>query len=491
MIVHTSRTRRPPLWRRAFRTGVLALGLPTAALLGLGCFDGGSGPPPSILLIVVDTLRADAVSAYGNGLGTTPTLDALAAQGQLYTRAYAPSPWTVPSHASLFTGLAIDDHGVGLHGRVVLPETATTLAERLGAAGYETAAFSENALISADFGFDQGFAHFAVRTAEQQMDAGEKKSIDVVDEVTRWLRVRDPQRPFFVFINLYDAHEPYAIRASNPFLPAGITTADARRLEAGRRTSHLICDRLPGETPLSILRGLYLGEVASADRKVKAILTLLEATGVDNLITLVTSDHGEHFGEHRLLDHEFSVHEEVLRIPLVVHGASVEAAQIDAPTELRAVARTLVDWAGADSTGLTAPGLPPESAAQPPVDLVAVYSDHRMRLPPAFDADAAQKVQDFKRQACGDTDRVFGDMLALTRYPFRLNWYARYPSEMVDLRSGGGSSDSLDPPSPELIASLRAEAQGFAARVGLGQARSPEPLTRESEEALRSLGYID
>ena len=298
MTLTGSPTRRRPPWRRAFRTGALGLALPTAALLGLGCFDGGSRPPPSILLIVVDTLRADAVSAYGNGLGTTPTLDALAAQGQLYTRAYAPSPWTVPSHASLFTGLAIDDHGVGLHGRVVLPETATTLAERLGDAGYETAAFSENALISGDFGFDQGFAHFAVRTAEQQMNAGEKKSIDVVDEISRWLRVRDSQRPFFVFINLYDAHEPYEIRASNPFLPAGITTEDARRLEAGRRTSHLICDRLPGETPLKILRGLYLGEVASADRKVKEILTLLEARGVDNLITLVTSDHGEHFGEH-------------------------------------------------------------------------------------------------------------------------------------------------------------------------------------------------
>jgi len=463
----------------------------TVVALGLGCSSGASPTPPSILLIVVDTLRADAVSAYGNGLNTTPTLDALAAEGRLYTRAYSPSPWTIPSHASLFTGAGIDDHGVGLHGRVVLPETATTLAERLADAGYDTAAFSENALISPDFGFGQGFAHFAVRSAEEQMLAGEKQSIDVVDEVGHWLRVRDPQRPFFVFVNLYDAHEPYAVRPSNPFLPPGLTTDDARRMEAGGRTSHLICDRLPGKIPLDILQGLYLGEVASADQKIKELLALLESSDSPDFITLVTSDHGEHFGEHRLLDHEFSVHEEVLRIPLLVHGTSIEAARIDVPTELRSVARTLVEWAGADSTGLTAPSLASPVADPAPVDLVAIYSDHRLSLPAAFDGDAALEIQDFKRQGCNDSDRVFGDMLALTRFPYRLNWYARYPNEVMDLRSLEASPEGLDPPSPEVIASLEAKAQAFAAQAGLGQARGAEPLSQESEEALRSLGYID
>ena len=95
-------------------------------LLSVGaCSDETANDPPSILLVVIDTLRADAASAYGSAEGTTPAFDALAATGQLYTRAYAPSPWTVPSHASLFTGSSIDAHGVGLHG----PTGGTTRGE--------------------------------------------------------------------------------------------------------------------------------------------------------------------------------------------------------------------------------------------------------------------------------------------------------------------------------------------------------------------------
>jgi len=486
----------PRTIRRAAGIRALALILPGLVLLAWGCTSAPPAPPPSILLVVIDTLRADAVSAYGNGLETTPAFDALAEEGRLYTRAYAPSPWTVPSHASLLTGQTIEDHGVGLTGRVVLPKAARTLAERLRDRGYETAAFSENALISEDFGFAQGFDHFAVRTAEEQMAAGEKGTIDVVDELRDWLQGRDPKRPFFVFVNLYDPHEPYELRDVNPFLPAGTTTAEAKLHKAGGRTSHLICDRIPGENPLQVLRGLYLGEVASADRKLAGIRTALEAQGAPNLVTVVTSDHGEHFGEHRLLDHEFSVHEEVLRVPLVVHGPSLEAgpiqaARIDEPVELRDVTRTLLGWAGADTAGLGGRDLHAEAIAPEPRDLIAVYSDNRMRLPPAFDRDAAREVQDFKRQGCGDADRVFGDMLAVTRYPFRINWYARYPSEVVDLRTPAQASPALPPPPPELIAALRAKAEQFAARARLGEDVAPEPLSPESEEALRSLGYID
>jgi len=482
--------------RRAPGIRALALALLAGALLGWGCGDADPPAPPSILLVVVDTLRADAVSAYGNGLETTPAFDALAEEGRLYIRAYAPSPWTLPSHASLLTGQTVEDHGVGLAGRVVLPKAARTLAERLRDRGYETAAFSENALISEDFGFAQGFDHFAVRTAEEQMAAGKKGTIDVVDELRDWLQGRDPQRPFFVFVNLYDPHEPYELRDVNPFLPPGTTTADAEHLKAGGRTSHLICDRIPGENPLQVLRGLYLGDVASADRKLGRIRDLLESPGVTNLVTVVTSDHGEHFGEHRLLDHEFSVHEEVLRIPLVVHGPSLEAgpiqaARLDEPVELRDVAHSLLEWAGADSSGLTGQKLQTESASDSPRDLIALYSDNRMRLPPAFDRTTAREVQDFKRQGCGEADRVFGDMLALTRYPFRVNWYARYPSEFVDLRPRKDPSQVLPPPPSELFASLQAEAELFAARARLGENVAPEPLPPESEEALRSLGYID
>ena len=472
---------------------ILVLAL-AGLLFGAGaCSDQAAKTPPSILLVVIDTLRADAASAYGSAEGTTPGFDALAASGQLYTRAYAPSPWTVPSHASLFTGNPIDAHGVGLHGRVVLPQEVATLAERLRSAGYETAAFSENALISPLFGFEQGFEHFSVRTAEEQMAANQKLVIDVVDELSRWLEARDPERPFFVFINLYDPHEPYAVRAENPFLPAGATEADARQVEAGRRTSHLICERLPSESQLEILRGLYLGEVAWADRKLEAILALLGDQSASGLVTVVTSDHGEHFGEHRLLDHEFSVRDTVLRIPLVVHGRAPGPAVIERPVELRDVTRSLLDWAGADASGIAAAGLEVSkgSAADEPASLFALYSDTRMRLPPTFDAASAQQMRDYKRQGCSAEDRVFGDMVAVTRYPFKLNWYERYPSELFDLSRDPGEQAHQQQRHPEIFSILEQQAREFATRTGLAGGKAQEPLSPESEKALRSLGYID
>jgi len=472
---------------------VLRLALAGLLVAVIACSDEAAKERPSILLVVIDTLRADAVSAYGSSEGTTPTFDALAASGQLYTRAYAPSPWTVPSHASLFTGSSIEVHGVGIHGRVVLSQEVTTLAERLQAAGYQTAAFSENALVSGVFGFEQGFEHFSVRTTQEQFSANQKLVIDVRDEVAGWLETRDPERPFFVFVNFYDPHEPYVVRPENPFLPATATTAQGKQVNAGRRTSHLICDRLPSQAHLEILHGLYLGEVASADRKLNSVLELLGDQSASGLLTVVTSDHGEHFGEHRLLDHEFSVRDTVLRVPLVVHGPALEPATIDRPVELRDVTRSLLSWAHADASGIEATGLAGiEGGAQDEgASLFALYSDTRMRLPAAFDADASQQKRDYKRQECSATDRVFGDMVAVTRYPFKLNWYERYPSELFDLSRDPGEQTLQQARHPEVFSILEQQAREFADRARLGGGQAQEPLSPESEEALRSLGYID
>ena len=132
-----------------------------ACLLCVGCGSQPLDTRPSIVVLLIDTLRADAVSAYGHVAGTTPTLDALAAGGVRYVNAFAPSPWTLPSHATLFTGLGPGEHGVGLQGRIDLAEHLPTLAERLAAAGYETVGFSENPLIVEQLGFTRGFENFA------------------------------------------------------------------------------------------------------------------------------------------------------------------------------------------------------------------------------------------------------------------------------------------------------------------------------------------
>jgi arylsulfatase A-like enzyme len=466
---------------------VVRLVLVVLCATGLACEESTPSPRPSIALVVIDTLRADAVSAYGAREETTPNFDALAAAGRLYTRAYAPSPWTLPSHASLLTGVGVEQHGVGLHGQVVLGEGALTLAERLQAAGYETAGFSENALVSPAFGFGQGFDHFSVRSADEQFAANQSLVIDVRDELARWLDAVDPQDPFFVFVNLYDPHEPYRVRRENPFLPASATTAQGKQAGAGQRTSHRICDRVPNSPQLELLRGLYLGEVAVADQKLGSLLDLLRARAAGGLITVVTSDHGEHFGEHRLLDHEFSVREQVLHVPLVVSGAGLGAATIDTPVELRDITASLLRWAGADTSSVEGAALPDAGTTAAGESLVALYSDTRLRLPARFDRSASEESRHAKRAGCTEGDRVFGDMVAVTRYPYKLNWYERYPSELFDLRAG--TAEQVE--QPEVFRALEAQAQEFVERAGLGGERAGEPLSPETEAALRQLGYLD
>ena len=219
-----------------------------------------------MLLVVIDTLRADAVSAYGAVRGTTPQVDALAEQGLRYTHAYAPAPWTIPSHVSLFTGLGVEHHHVGMSERITAGPELVMLAERLRDAGYETAGFAENPLIGEPFGMNQGFEHFSARTLEQLLAEFRQpgsSGYDVARAVESWARGRDPHRPFFVFVNLFEPHEPYRVREVNRFLPPGTTAADGGRRCSSPRAASAIA--LPSSEELAILRGLYLGDVAAAD----------------------------------------------------------------------------------------------------------------------------------------------------------------------------------------------------------------------------------
>ncbi|MBW2235860.1 MAG: sulfatase [Deltaproteobacteria bacterium] len=470
------------------------------ALVGLAPACGAPEPtaPPSLALIVIDTLRADAVSSYGGPRRSTPNLDRLAAKGLVYRQAYAPAPWTLPSHATLLTGVGPAEHGVGLHGRMALPDTLTTLAERLSEAGYATAGFSENPVVSHDFGFARGFDHFGSVPLEDvsARDRGSAtRDFDAVARIGAWLERRPPEKPFFLFVNLFDAHDPYELRAMNPFLPEGTSPERARQVLEGPGRMLEMCRRLPGEDTLAVLRGLYLGDVAAADAKLREIVELLQtAAAGSDLVTVVTSDHGEHLGEHRLLGHEFSVRNVLLHVPLVVHGLpGVRPATLDTPVALADVPASLLSWAGAPGAGRSLPTR--NDADADPRTLLAAYSDAAPVTPdrarPVVELNSRKINQ--QRVWCVGAEPVFGDMATAIRAPHKLIWYQNAPAQLYDLSEDPGEQRDRIAERPALAAELSRELDAFREAVGwTGEAPAPPP-ERDSEdvEASRVPGYLD
>jgi arylsulfatase A-like enzyme len=441
--------------------------------------------PPSFVLFVTDTTRADSVSAYGAVSGTTPTLDALAQQGLLYRRAYAQAPWTLPSHATLFTGLLPSQHGVTWR-RPRAPDALVMLAERLRDAGYDTFGVSENVWVAPAFNLAQGFAGF-VRAGV--------RGRDTVRAVEQWWSHRSHDRPFFLFVNVIDAHWPYATTRDHRFLPAGTKPETARKLD--QTLDGYMCSDPPPTTSLEILRGFYYGGVAAADAKLARVLEVLAEPSAGDTIVMVTSDHGEHFGERGLVSHQFSLAGALLHVPLVVHGLpGVVPAEIEEPVQLADVAPSMLAWAGLP-VPQTVVGRPlpviPRSSWPARVSIAEYHDPETARTETDNAATRQMRARGAALRApCTPEWPVFGEMGAVTRYPFKLRWFDRYPSELYDLELDPGESRDLAAQRPQLVAELLAQLpQALPAQSS--QSAEPEPAPSPSDEILdqlRALGYL-
>ena len=350
----TRRGRRPrPGLPYDFRPGLLRgllRGLGGSALVLAGC-----GPPetierpPSILLVTLDTLRADALGCYGNDLEATPSLDRLAAEGTLFEHAYTPVPLTLPAHCSALTGLLPPRHGVHFNGGRPLPEEARSLAELAQEAGMETAAFVASAVLAAEYGLDQGFDSYDAPTGAG--DPGGRSGTEVTRKSITWLNERDPSRPFFLWVHLFDAHDPY--EPPEPFVPP------------------------PNVHP-------YYGEVALVDTYVGALLAWLQRKDLlDDTFVLVAGDHGEALGEHGEATHGDFVHDVTLRVPMILRGPGIAAGRrVAQPVGLVDVAPTLAEavglgWPrGADGTsvlGLSSLSTPDAEVGEAPWPRPGLY----------------------------------------------------------------------------------------------------------------------
>jgi arylsulfatase A-like enzyme/tetratricopeptide (TPR) repeat protein len=418
---------------------VAALGLAAVAAAALWL----ARPEPSVggvsglnvLLVTVDTLRADAVGAYGRAGSPTPTIDRLARDGVLFTQAHAHNVVTLPSHANLLSGRLPPDHGVRDNAGFRVPATLETLATHLRRAGYRTGAFVSAFPLDARFGLTAGFDEYDDRFT----DAGprpafliqERAGAATVARARQWIQAAG-EGPWFAWVHLYEPHFPY-----DPPEP--------------------YASRWPGEP--------YLGEVAAADGALSSLLDPILAEGsAGQTLVVVTSDHGESLGEHGESTHGIFAYEAALRVPLVIYQPRLlrpgvvdePAAHVDVlPTILHALAMEV-------PSGLAGRTLLPAMAGRPADPDRVVY----------FEALSAS------------FHRGWAPLTGIIRAGMK---YIDLPiPELYDLHADPRETRNLAASDPAAVAALRERLEGF-------RAAAPAQASRESAEArerLRSLGYL-
>jgi arylsulfatase A-like enzyme/Tfp pilus assembly protein PilF len=422
--------------RRALAAAVLLLA-------GAGC---GRERPRNVLLVTFDTTRADRLGAYGHAAAHTPHADRLAAEGVRCDDAITTAPITMPAHASLLTGLLPPAHGVRDNGGAALGDGAVTLAERLKARGYATQAFVSAIVLSRRYRLDQGFDGYDddlwSEDEPRLFMIRDRPAARTTDRALAFLdswhaRPERERPPFFAWVHFFDPHQPYR------------PPAEDRR----------------------VTKDAYDAEISAADRALGRLVEWLRARGLlDDTWVVLTADHGESLGEHREKTHALFVYDATLRVPLIVRQPKVlpRGAVYAGPVRLIDVVPTLLD-------GL---GLPGASETQGR----SLLRELQGRAPPAPQPQYAESLL---------SELGFG-MAPL--YAVRSAGYKfiRAPRpELYDLRADPRELENLyerdRPRAARLDRELQALLDASAARA---TAPRESPLTRESEEALRALGYV-
>jgi arylsulfatase A-like enzyme len=430
-----------------------------AGLLALvGC---AREPAPNLVLLSIDTLRADHLGVYGYRRDTSPNLDAFARRGAVFEHVYAPAAWTLPSHASMMTGLVPGRHGAVGGDRGIRDDVAV-LAELLAAAGYRTDAVVNGPFVKAKFGFGRGFdsyVYFEKDDTEAHHDA-----------VLRALRAGLARRPSFLFLHYMTLHIPHRPppehdRFSDPGARfPGIAEnlrATKLELEAGRR--------VVSRAEVGYLRDLYDGEIVHLDAMLGEVFALLAAAVARDTYLVVTSDHGEEFLDHGSLIHNGTLYDELIHVPFLLWGPDVPAGiRVPALRGLVDVAPTLLELARVPAP----PGLDGRSVLEAFGD-----APQAERVLPLLTGYPEPERALLKAGVRTEEMKLIVDLATGARELYDL---ARDPEERRNVYPTGARRD--DP---------RLEALERAVPAGAAPSSRDVQLTPEEREALRSLGYIE
>ncbi|ARS91221.1 sulfatase [Natrarchaeobaculum aegyptiacum] len=484
------------------------------------------GTVRNVVVVVFDTARAVSVNPE-----TTPTLCELGASGTTVENAFAAAPWTLPSHASIFTGTYPSEHGTH-GGNLHLDSSLRTLPEAFADAGYETVGISNNTWITEEFGFDRGFDELRKGWQYLQSDAdmgavvrgedlreklaatrrrlfdgnpvvnaanilysevfqpaGDDGAARTTEWVTDWLRTREADRPFFLFCNYiephveYDPPQEYAER----FLPDDASYEDATAIRQDPRAydcdDYEITDR-----EFDLLRGLYRAELAYVDDQLGALRTALEdASEWGETLFVVCGDHGEHVGEHGFFGHQYNLYDTLLHVPLVIHGGPfTDGGRRTDLVQLLDLPETLLETAGIEDQPLrdqsSGQSLHPDASHSEREAVFAEYVTPQPsieRLEARF-GELPDRVYEFDRQLravrTSDYKYVCGD----DGFE-RLHRISSDPDERVDVADG----------EPEAVRELRARIEerfGTFDRITAGDATAG--MREGTKERLADLGYL-
>jgi choline-sulfatase len=420
-----------------FVRGAVVAGL----LAGVGAGCGRGATPRNLLVVTLDTLRADHVGAYGYKNAVTPVLDALAARGARFASATTTTPLTLSAHTSLFTGSWPMAHGVRDNTGFYVEDRVQTLAETLKARGFRTGGFVGAFVLDRRWGIAQGFDTYfddfdLSEDVGPGLDAIQRPGGEVVDKALAWLGEGGDQ-PFFGWVHLYDPHTPYAA-------PVDV----ARRFPDTRD-------------------GAYDAEIAYADSQVGRLLAALESSGRrDDTVVVVLSDHGEQLGEHREQSHGFFVYDASVQVPLIIAGPGIAARVVPDQVRIVDVMPTVLDL-----LGVPAPAEVQGASLKPALD------GQRQELL-AFSESWYPRFHYGWSEVQAVRDGAFKFILAPTRELYDV---AKDPGELTNLAAADqGRADRMERSLRALVAqATRAEA-----------AKGPQAIDPAAEQRLRALGYV-
>jgi len=448
----------------------LALCLLSASLFGFASACSSEAPRPNVLMIVVDTLRDDRLGCYGSGLETSPAIDGLAASGALFENAYAPSPWTKPSVASILTGKYPSGHGLtGLDAK--LPKGARSIAERLKAAGYATAGVVSNKLIG---GFSRGFDTFDKSEAKGPNHVSARGVTNKAIKLMKGLSAR--KKPFFLYVHYFDPHVDYKAHPQLGFTPNDVGRLDGT--QSWNELHELRNDLTPEE--VKYVRDLYDGEVRYTDDFVGELLVSLDALELtDNTIVAFTADHGEEIFEHGNIGHTRALYEELIRVPLIIRAPGVApGTRLEHSVTLVSLVPTILDLARVPANAKEFQSISLSkrlTGGEQPSTEASIFAEvdfvppKKGKVPVGLTRMKSLKVGRYK---------IIADELKGTFAIFDL---LEDPDELVDIADED----------PERLASLKKKLEFAITQSKRGALEADtEELTEEEIQSLEELGYL-